>query len=489
MEDMEQSQGHEPLPSVVPERSVARPFGPAGQVAESDRSSKDQEHQSKSPKRRREGRRSQLRGDDHKQLLREAETGTLPGQHSEPSGSAADTAESSPKRRAHFLHGPYPATHFGPKACILPNPTSVMHIQDPASQRLTWNKPPVNVLVIRKIRDESLVEPFKELCRFLVEEKDMMVYVERRVADDATLSEDEPFGSIRNQLCTFREGYDDISDCIDLIICLGGDGTLLYASSLFQGSVPPVMAFHLGSLGFLTPFKFESYKTEVAKVFEGNAAITLRSRLKVKVVKDMLQRASQESQRDQEQHNGLLPRGHTNSEAGKVTLQLQVLNEVVVDRGPSSYLSNVDLYLDGRLITSVQGDGVIVSTPTGSTAYAAAAGASMIHPNVPAIMVTPICPHSLSFRPIVVPAGVELMITLSPDARNTAWVSFDGRKRQEIQHGDCIKITTSCYPVPSICCHDLVYDWFESLAQCLHWNVRKRQARLADVSDSSDTEN
>ncbi|XP_074544314.1 NAD kinase b isoform X5 [Halichoeres trimaculatus] len=362
------------------------------------------------------------------------------------------------------------------------------HIQDPASQRLTWNKPPVNVLVIRKIRDESLVEPFKELCRFLVEEKQMMVYVERRVADDATLLKDEAFGSIRNQLCTFREGYDDISDCIDLIICLGGDGTLLYASSLFQGSVPPVMAFHLGSLGFLTPFKFESYKTEVAKVFEGNAAITLRSRLKVKVVKDMLQREGQQQQQQQD-HNGLLPHGLTNSEAGKVTLQLQVLNEVVVDRGPSSYLSNVDLYLDGRLITSVQGDGVIVSTPTGSTAYAAAAGASMIHPNVPAIMVTPICPHSLSFRPIVVPAGVELMITLSPDARNTAWVSFDGRKRQEIQHGDCIKITTSCYPVPSICCHDLVYDWFESLAQCLHWNVRKRQARLADVSDSSDTEN
>uniref|UniRef100_A0A8C6LAA9 NAD(+) kinase n=1 Tax=Nothobranchius furzeri TaxID=105023 RepID=A0A8C6LAA9_NOTFU len=403
-----------------------------------------------------------------------------------------------PHRRAHFLHGPYPATHFGPKACILPNPTSVMHIQDPASQRLTWNKPPVNVLVIRKIRDESLVEPFKQLCGFLVEEKQMMVYVERRVADDVTLSKDEAFGSIRNQLCTFREGYDDISDCIDLIICLGGDGTLLYASSLFQvylsslqGSVPPVMAFHLGSLGFLTPFKFESYKTEVAKVLEGNAAITLRSRLKVKVVKDMLQRTGQQPtcRETQQEHNGLLPHGHTNSEAGKVTLQLQVLNEVVVDRGPSSYLSNVDLYLDGRLITSVQGDGVIVSTPTGSTAYAAAAGASMIHPNVPAIMVTPICPHSLSFRPIVVPAGVELMIALSPDARNNVWVSFDGRRRQEIQHGDCIKITTSCYPVPSICCHDLVYDWFESLAQCLHWNVRKRQARLADVSDSSDTEN
>ncbi|XP_015245205.1 PREDICTED: NAD kinase-like [Cyprinodon variegatus] len=477
----------------APDRNMLRSSGCPDQQSDSVRSSKHREQPSRSPRRRREGKRSQQRGEDHEQRLWEMERRRLPGQHEhlEPAGSSCDAAESSPKRRAHFLHGPYPATHFGPKACILPNPTSVMHIQDPASQRLTWNKAPVNVLVIRKIRDESLVEPFKELCRFLVEEKQMMVYVERRVADDATLSKDETFGSIRNQLCTFREGYDDISDCIDLIICLGGDGTLLYASSLFQGSVPPVMAFHLGSLGFLTPFKFDSYRTEVAKVLEGNAAITLRSRLKVKVVKDMLQRAPQqtEGRESQLEHNGLLPHGHTNSEAGKVTLQLQVLNEVVVDRGPSSYLSNVDLYLDGRLITSVQGDGVIVSTPTGSTAYAAAAGASMIHPNVPAIMVTPICPHSLSFRPIVVPAGVELMITLSPDARNNVWVSFDGRRRQEIQHGDCIKITTSCYPVPSICCHDLVYDWFESLAQCLHWNVRKRQARLTDVSDSSDTEN
>lgn len=72
----------------------------------------------------------------------------------------------------------------------------------------------------------------------------------------------------------------------------------------------------------------------------------------------------------------------------------------------------------------------------GSTAYALAAGASMIHPSVPAIMVTPICPHSLSFRPIVVPAGVELKISVSPDSRNTSWVSFDGRNRQELRHGD-----------------------------------------------------
>ena len=102
---------------------------------------------------------------------------------------------------------------------------------------------------------------------------------------------------------------------------------------------------------------------------------------------------------------------------------LLVLNEVVIDRGPSPYLSNIDLYLDGKLITSVQGDGLIVSTPTGSTAYAVAAGASMIHPSVPAIMVTPICPHSLSFRPIVVPAGVELKVNKKRHTKTSAYWS------------------------------------------------------------------
>ena len=155
----------------------------------------------------------------------------------------------------------------------------------------------------------------------------------------------------------------------------------------------------------------------------------------------------------------------------------------------------------------------------------------MIHPSVPAVMVTPICPHSLSFRwhiaflgatllqpnfsvhksyelrrPIVVPAGVELKISVSPDSRNTAWVSFDGRKRQELCHGDSLRVTTSIYPIPSICAQvsffqrfkiyfwwfgcktffqDQITDWFDSLAECLHWNVRKKQRTLDELSDLS----
>ncbi|XP_054517776.1 NAD kinase isoform X5 [Pan troglodytes] len=357
------------------------------------------------------------------------------------------------------------------------------HIQDPASQRLTWNKSPKSVLVIKKMRDASLLQPFKELCTHLMEENNMIVYVEKKVLEDPAIASDESFGAVKKKFCTFREDYDDISNQIDFIICLGGDGTLLYASSLFQGSVPPVMAFHLGSLGFLTPFSFENFQSQVTQVIEGNAAVVLRSRLKVRVVKELRGKKTAV-------HNGLGENGSQaaglDMDVGKQTMQYQVLNEVVIDRGPSSYLSNVDVYLDGHLITTVQGDGVIVSTPTGSTAYAAAAGASMIHPNVPAIMITPICPHSLSFRPIVVPAGVELKIMLSPEARNTAWVSFDGRKRQEIRHGDSISITTSCYPLPSICVRDPVSDWFESLAQCLHWNVRKKQAHFEEEEEEEE---
>ncbi|MGH0128944.1 UNVERIFIED_CONTAM: hypothetical protein FKN15_057787 [Acipenser sinensis] len=265
--------------------------------------------------------------------------------------------------------------------------------------------------------------------------KNMIVYVERKVLEDPEIANDESFAVVIKKFCTFREDYDDISDRVDFIICLGGDGTLLYASSLFQESVPPVMAFHLGSLGFLTPFNFDTYQSQVTQIIEGNAAIILRSRLKVKVVKEP--REKKKAVQDRGEEKGLIVK-NGESEISRRTVQYQVLNEVVVDRGPSSYLSNVDLFLDGHLITTVQGDGVIVSTPTGSTAYAVAAGASMIHPNVPAILITPICPHSLSFRPIVVPAGVELKIMLCPDARNTAWVSFDGRKRQEICHGDSL---------------------------------------------------
>ena len=164
---------------------------------------------------------------------------------------------------------------------------------------------------------------------------------------DPVLTRNPEFGHIQDKPMTFNETKDDLTDKIDFRVCLGGDGTLLYASSLFQQSVPPIMAFHLGSLGFLTPFKIEDFESQVTHVLEGHAALTLRSRLRCILLKE------------EDERKATTP----------ATNQL-VLNEVVIDRGSSPYLSNIDLYLDGKLITSVQGDGLTVSTPTGSTTLA-----------------------------------------------------------------------------------------------------------------------
>ncbi|GAB0093977.1 hypothetical protein DMENIID0001_091750 [Sergentomyia squamirostris] len=377
--------------------------------------------------------------------------------------------------RTRSLNAPSPFQQFGPCGRIMKNSAMVMQIQDPASQRLTWYKPPLAVLVIKKVRDSTVLPPFVQLVEWLIQEKNMVVWVESAVLEDPLLLEDKRFLKIKEKLVTFKDGKDDLTDRIDFIVCLGGDGTLLYASLLFQKSVPPVMAFHLGSLGFLTPFQFDNFQEQVTNVLEGHAALTLRSRLRCMIVRN--------SSKMDFDYLPMLENFHGSSSSRDGSTNILVLNEVVIDRGPSPYLSNIDLYLDGKHITSVQGDGLIVSTPTGSTAYAVAAGASMIHPSVPAIMVTPICPHSLSFRPIVVPAGVELKISISPDSRNTAWVSFDGRNRQELLHGDSLRVTTSIYPVPSICAQDQISDWFDSLAECLHWNVRKRQKCLDELSD------
>ncbi|XP_020284126.1 NAD kinase-like isoform X3 [Pseudomyrmex gracilis] len=360
--------------------------------------------------------------------------------------------------RTRSLNAPSPIQTFGPCGRIAKNSAIIMTIQDPASQRLTWYRTPLTVLVIKKVRDSSVLRPFVELVTWLIQEKRMVVFVEASVLDDPPLARDAKFQSIREKLQTFKDRI-ELQNRIDFIVCLGGDGTLLYASMLFQESVPPVMAFHLGSLGFLTPFEFNNFQEQVNNVLEGHAALTLRSRLMCTIVRK-------------------------NEEQPETRTNIQVLNEVVVDRGPSPYLSNIDLFIDGKHVTNVQGDGLIVSTPTGSTAYAVAAGASMIHPSVPAIMITPICPHSLSFRPIVVPAGVELKIMANCNARNVAYVSFDGgNNQQELRAGDSLSVTTSIYPVPSICAADQMTDWFDSLAECLHWNVRKRQKHLDELSD------
>ncbi|CAF2575041.1 unnamed protein product [Rotaria sp. Silwood2] len=371
--------------------------------------------------------------------------------------------------RARSAFAPSPKSNFGPKGTL-----KKVQNNDQLIQRLHWISPPYNILIIRKPGPQTMPE-FRELILKLLKRR-LNVYIEISEHMHLPFATDIELKEHAERCHAFDHENDFFK--IDLIICMGGDGTLLHVSNIFQKSCPPVLSFSMGSLGFLTPFDFKHHEKILNEVVSGNVAVLLRTRLKCSIVKGLkrqsLSAASLLSTSSDDTTNEETNK-HTNKDD---KISHLALNEVVIDRGPNSYLSNLDLYINDRFITKVQGDGLIVSTPTGSTAYAMAAGSSMVHPNVPAMVICPICPHSLSFRPIVVPAGIELKVKVSEETRLTAWLSVDGRNRHELHQQDCVHITTSVYPVPSICRFDQLGDWFESLADILHWNLRKSQGRL-----------
>lgn len=216
----------------------------------------------------------------------------------------------------------------------------------------------------------------------------------------------------------------------DFCILLGGDGTVLYSSWLFQRVVPPVLSFAMGSLGFLTKFDFKDYQDTLENVFKDGVTISLRLRFEGTVMRSAKEYGDADSRDVVEELIG--------EEAGdcrthKPDSTFEILNDIVVDRGPNPTMSTIELFGDGDHLTTVQADGVCVATPTGSTAYNLAAGGSLCHPENPVILVTAICAHTLSFRPVVLPDTMVLRLAVPYDARTSSWASFDGRERYVIQ--------------------------------------------------------
>ncbi|EUC57491.1 NADH kinase [Rhizoctonia solani AG-3 Rhs1AP] len=215
---------------------------------------------------------------------------------------------------------------------------------------------------------------------------------------------------------------------IDLIITLGGDGTILHANSMFNtGPVPPVLSFSMGTLGFLLPFHIGSLPTALQNTFSGTATVLERMRLACTF----------------------------QDAAGKFLLKgakgrLLVMNEVALHRGGSPHLTRIDSFVDDEHLTEAVSDGLIVSTPTGSTAYSLSSGGPIVHPSVEALIMTPICPRSLSFRPLVLPASSEIRLTVNKGSRAHAEVSADGQSVMNLFPGESVRISTSRYPMPCI---------------------------------------
>ncbi|CEP03873.1 hypothetical protein PBRA_003480, partial [Plasmodiophora brassicae] len=301
--------------------------------------------------------------------------------------------------------------------------------------RLTWPPGrPRAVFLVRKRDDDRACRALVEIGTWLQDDRKLLVVVE-----EADVHRDDKFVGAADRLAD-----------VDLVVCLGGDGTLLHVSSLFQGQCcPPVVAFAMGTLGFLTPMNIADARCQLTRVLGANAAevfTTLRMRLWC----DVYRKGSSEPE-----------------------LRYQVLNECLIDRGGNAVLTCLDLFVDGELVTVVQADGIIVSTPTGSTAYSMSAGGSIVAPTVHGILITPVCPHTLSFRPAVIPDSSVVRIRVSDHTRaRTACASFDGTHRTPLNPGDEICLSMSAMPIPTVNDRQFNTDWFASIVEKLHWNVR-----------------
>ncbi|AET39039.1 NADH/NAD(+) kinase Ecym_3568 [Eremothecium cymbalariae DBVPG len=329
-----------------------------------------------------------------------------------------------------------------------------------------------HLMIVTKKQDSSLVYLTREMVEWiLVQFPTIYVYVDSNLKCNKRFNEKE---LIKDSKCSKTKlNYWDNEfvkkhpDLFDLVITLGGDGTVLYVSSIFQKDVPPVMSFSLGSLGFLTLFRYENFREDLTRVFQSKIRTKMRMRLCCRVYS----RKKTDSATDKEHLK--------NQNKYELTGSYHVLNELTIDRGHCTFISMLELYGDNALLTVAQADGLIIATPTGSTAYSLSAGGSLVYPNVNAIAVTPICPHTLSFRPIILPDSMTLKVKVPIRSRSTAWAAFDGKNRIELQKGDYISIVASPYAFPTL--ESSPTEFIDSIRRTLNWNAREAQSSFVHM--------
>lgn len=236
---------------------------------------------------------------------------------------------------------------------------------------------------------------------------------------------------------------------VDLTATFGGDGTILRASSLFATvpSVPPILSFSMGTLGFLNEWKFPEHKRAFRELYMSGAPSSRHSILSPEQAASSPP-ISQNATHTIQPKEGWPPNlgaSQGATRAARVLLRnrlrvaitspdkdvmtppaLYALNEVILHRGASPHLTHLTISISGRILTSTSADGLIISTPTGSTAYSLSAGGSIVHPLVKGIVITPICARSLSFRPLVLPAEATVEVTVSGRGKQGVGVSIDG---------------------------------------------------------------
>ena len=232
----------------------------------------------------------------------------------------------------------------------------------------------------------------------------------------------------------------EVPEGCDLVMVLGGDGTLLSAARAIGRRETPLFPVNLGSLGFLTAITIEELYPELERAFRGEHRIAKRRLLATEVVR-----------------------------GGKVVAAYEALNDAVLTKASIARMIDLDAHVDEQFVCAYKADGLIISTPTGSTAYSLSAGGPIIFPSVPAICITPICPHMLTNRPVLVPeTSVIRVISRSPD--DSVFLTIDGQVGNPIREGDTLVCRSSDYTLRLVRPPHMMF--FDVLRQKLKWGER-----------------
>ena len=239
------------------------------------------------------------------------------------------------------------------------------------------------------------------------------------------------------------------SDCLpkpelpgatEMLVVLGGDGTLLSVARLIKGREVPILGVNLGSMGFLSEVTIEEMFPVLEQVLDGNYRIDRRLMLKARILRQ-----------------------------DACIKEQSLLNDVVINKSALARILTLEVRVDGNYLTTFQADGLILSTPTGSTAYSLAAGGPIIYPSLASILLAPICPHTLTNRPIILPVESTVEVTLRSEERD-AYITLDGQVGLPFLENDVAKIQQSDYTVPLI--KSAFRDYFEVLRTKLKWGER-----------------
>ena len=228
-----------------------------------------------------------------------------------------------------------------------------------------------------------------------------------------------------------------IGDQCDLALVVGGDGTMLGIGRLLAKFGVPLIGINQGRLGFITDIAFETYQAVLGPMLGGDFEEDRRWMMQARVMRD----------------------GHS-------VFNATAMNDVVVNRGATSGMVELRVEVDGRFLANQRADGLIIASPTGSTAYALSAGGPLLHPSIPGWVLVPIAPHTLSNRPIVLSDAGE--ITVEIVAGRDASANFDMQSLASLMHGDRITVKRSDYQMRFL--HPKGWSYFDTLRKKLHWN-------------------